>query len=332
MSDILSPRRLTGEESFEKSLRPRTFNEFIGQRRVVSNLKVFVYAARERGESLDHVLLHGPAGLGKTTLAMIIAREMGGRLRISSGPAIERPGDLASILSSLEDGDILFIDEIHRLHPSVEEVLYAAMEDFALDIVVGKGAGARDLRIKLARFTLVGATTRFARLTSPLRSRFGIIERIDYYPEEEMEEIIARTCRILGIEIDRGAKKEIARRSRGTPRIANRLVRRIRDFAQVEGDGRITEEIARSALERLRIDRYGLDELERRLLKALVQDFGGGPVGLKTLAAALKEETETIEEIHEPYLIQKGFLARTPRGRVATAKARSLFSPTSTLF
>ncbi len=332
MSDILSPRRLTGEESFEKSLRPRTFSEFIGQRRVVSNLRVFVYAARERGESLDHVLLHGPAGLGKTTLAMIIAREMGGRLRISSGPAIERPGDLASILSSLEDGDILFIDEIHRLHPSVEEVLYAAMEDFALDIVVGKGAGARDLRINLARFTLVGATTRFARLTSPLRSRFGIIERIDYYPEEEMEEIIARTCRILGIDIEQGARREIARRSRGTPRIANRLVRRIRDFAQVEGNGRITEDIARSALERLRIDRYGLDELERRLLKALVQDFGGGPVGLKTLAAALKEETETIEEIHEPYLIQKGFLARTPRGRVATEKARSLFSPTRSLF
>ncbi len=332
MSDILSPRRLTGEENFEKNLRPRTFSEFVGQRRVVSNLKVFVYAARERGESLDHVLLHGPAGLGKTTLAMIIAREMGGRLRISSGPAIERPGDLASILSSLEDGDILFIDEIHRLHPSVEEVLYAAMEDFALDIVVGKGAGARDLRINLARFTLVGATTRFARLTPPLRSRFGIIERIDFYPDEEMEEIIQRTCRILDIEIDKEARAEIARRSRGTPRIANRLVKRIRDFAQVEGDGRITGEIARSALERLRIDRYGLDELERRLLRMLIQEFGGGPVGLKTLAAALKEETETIEEIHEPYLIQKGFLARTPRGRVATEKARSLFSPTQSLF
>ncbi len=330
--EILSPRRLEGEDVFERSLRPRSFSEFIGQKNVVSNLRVYVFAAAKRGEPLDHVLLHGPAGLGKTTLAMIIAREMGARLRVTSGPAIERPGDLASILSTLEKGDVLFIDEIHRLHPSVEEVLYPAMEDFSLDIVVGKGAGARDIRIKLSPFTLIGATTRFARLTSPLRSRFGIIERIDFYPEDEMKEIIERSCRILGIEIENDARDEIAARSRGTPRIANRLLRRIRDFAEVEGDGRITGEIARNALERLRIDQYGLDETERRILRIIIEDFGGGPVGLKTLAAAIKEEGETIEEVHEPYLIQKGFLARTPRGRVATEKAFKLFSPDSTLF
>lgn len=330
--EILSPRRLEGEDVFERSLRPRSFSEFVGQNNVVSNLRVYVFAAIKRREPLDHVLLHGPAGLGKTTLAMIIAREMGARLRVTSGPAVERPGDLASILSTLEKGDVLFIDEIHRLHHSVEEVLYPAMEDFSLDIVVGKGAGARDIRIKLAPFTLIGATTRYARLTSPLRSRFGIIERIDFYPEDEMKEIIERSCRILGIEIDDDARDEIAARSRGTPRIANRLLRRIRDFAEVEGDGKITGKIARDALERLRIDQYGLDETERRILRILIEDFGGGPVGLKTLAAAIKEEGETIEEVHEPYLIQKGFLARTPRGRVATEKAFKLFSPDNTLF
>jgi len=285
--EILSPRRLEGEDVFERNLRPRSFSEFIGQKNVVANLRVYVFAAIKRGEPLDHVLLHGPAGLGKTTLAMIIAREMGTRLRVTSGPAVERPGDLASILSTLEKGDVLFIDEIHRLHPSVEEVLYPAMEDFSLDIVVGKGTGARDIRIKLAPFTLIGATTRYARLTSPLRSRFGIIERIDFYPEEEMKEIIERSCRILGIEIDDEARDDIATRSRGTPRIANRLLRRIRDFAEVEGDGRITGEIARSALERLRIDQYGLDETERRILRILIEVFNGGPVGLKTLAAAI---------------------------------------------
>lgn len=330
--EILSPRRLEGEDVFERSLRPRSFSEFIGQKNVVANLRVYVFAAIKRREPLDHVLLHGPAGLGKTTLAMIIAREMGARLRVTSGPAVERPGDLASILSTLEKGDVLFIDEIHRLHPSVEEVLYPAMEDFSLDIVVGKGAGARDIRIKLAPFTLIGATTRYARLTPPLRSRFGIIERIDFYPEEEMREIIERSCRILGIEIEDDARDEIATRSRGTPRIANRLLRRIRDFAEVEGDGRITGKIARNALERLRIDQYGLDETERRILRILIEDFGGGPVGLKTLAAAIKEEGETIEEVHEPYLIQKGFLARTPRGRIATEKAFKLFSSGNTLF
>jgi len=330
--EILSPKRLEGEDSFERNLRPRSFSEFIGQKNVVSNLRVYVFAASKRGEPLDHVLLHGPAGLGKTTLAMIIAREMGARIRVTSGPAVERPGDLASILSSLEKGDVLFIDEIHRLHPSVEEVLYPAMEDFSLDIVVGKGTGARDIRIKIAPFTLIGATTRFARLTPPLRSRFGIIERIDFYPVEEMKAIIERSCKILHIEIDEEAKSEIAKRSRGTPRIANRLLRRIRDFAEVEGNGKITKEVALNALERLRIDRHGLDELERKLLRILVEDFGGGPVGLKTLAAALKEETETIEEVHEPYLTQKGFLARTSRGRMATEKAYKLFSKGVSLF
>ena len=330
--EILSPRRLEGEDSFERNLRPKSFSEFIGQKGIVSNLRVYVHAANKREEPLDHVLLHGPAGLGKTTLAMIIAREMKARIRISSGPAIERPGDLASILSTLEKGDVLFIDEIHRLHPAVEEILYPAMEDFSLDIVVGKGGGARDLRIKLSPFTLIGATTRFARLTSPLRSRFGIIERIDYYPPEEMMEIIQRSSSIFGIGIEKEAKAEIASRSRGTPRIANRLLKRIRDFAEVEGNGNITWEIAKGALARLRIDEYGMDETEREIMRVIIEDFAGGPIGLKTLAAAVKEEGETIEEVHEPYLIQKGFLARTPRGRVATTKALKLFSKGEGLF
>ncbi len=330
--EILSPRRLEGEDSFERNLRPKSFSEFIGQKGIVLNLRVYVHAANKREEPLDHVLLHGPAGLGKTTLAMIIAREMKARIRISSGPAIERPGDLASILSTLEKGDVLFIDEIHRLHPAVEEILYPAMEDFSLDIVVGKGGGARDLRIKLSPFTLIGATTRFARLTSPLRSRFGIIERIDYYPPEEMMEIIQRSSSIFGIGIEKEAKAEIASRSRGTPRIANRLLKRIRDFAEVEGNGNITWEIAKGALARLRIDEYGMDETEREIMRVIIEDFAGGPIGLKTLAAAVKEEGETIEEVHEPYLIQKGFLARTPRGRVATTKALKLFSKGEGLF
>ncbi len=322
MSELISPKPIGPEEErVESLLRPRTFDEFIGQKSVVSNLKVFVEAARRRGEVLDHVLLHGPAGLGKTTLALIIAREMEAKIKISSGPAIERPGDLASILTSLEEGDVLFIDEIHRLHPAVEEILYPALEDFCLDIVIGKGAAARSIRINLPKFTLIGATTRFARITPPLRGRFGIIERLTYYPEEDLMAILRRSAAILKVDLEEEASREIAARSRGTPRIANRLLRRVRDFAEVEGDGRITREIAISALERLRIDELGLDETERRIIKVLVEQFSGGPVGLKTLAAAVKEEADTIEEIHEPYLMEKGLMTRTARGRMATEKA-----------
>ncbi len=322
MKEIIDPK-VAGpeEEKVEAILRPRTFSEFIGQKYVVSNLRVFVEAAKRRGETLDHVLLHGPAGLGKTTLAFIIARELNANIKVSSGPAIERPGDLASILTSLEEGDVLFIDEIHRLHPAVEEVLYPALEDFCLDIVIGKGSAAKSLRINLPRFTLIAATTRFARITAPLRGRFGIIERLDYYPEDELMAILRRSARILKVELEEEANREIARRARGTPRIANRLLRRVRDFADIEGEGKITKEIALLALERLRIDSLGLDDTERKIIEVLVEQFAGGPVGLKTLAAAVKEEVDTIEEIHEPYLLEKGLLARTARGRIATEKA-----------
>ncbi|MFX4263164.1 Holliday junction branch migration DNA helicase RuvB [Pelotomaculum propionicicum] len=310
-------------EDFESdlNLRPRRLEEYIGQVKVKEMISVFIQAARERSEVLDHVLLFGPPGLGKTTLANIIAFEMGVNIRTTSGPAIERPGDLAAILTNLAPGDILFIDEVHRLSRTVEEVLYPAMEDYALDIVIGKGPGARSLRLELPRFTLVGATTRAGLLTSPLRDRFGVISRLDYYEPDELVLIVTRTAGILGVEITREGALEIAGRSRGTPRVANRLLKRVRDYAQVKADGIITREVADDALKFLEVDALGLDQADRRLLQAIIQKFEGGPVGLDTLAAATSEESETLEDVYEPYLIQLGMLARTPRGRVATAMA-----------
>lgn len=303
------------------SLRPRKLEEYIGQEKVKETISIFIQAAQGRGEVLDHVLLFGPPGLGKTTLANIIACEMGVSVRTTSGPAIERPGDLASILTNLARGDILFIDEIHRLSRTVEEILYPAMEDFALDIIIGKGPGARSLRLDLPHFTLVGATTRAGLLTSPLRDRFGVISRLDYYLPEELVQIVTRAARILGVEITREGSLEIACRSRGTPRVANRLLKRVRDYAQVRADGVITLEVAAEALRFLEVDPLGLDSTDRMLLLTIIQKFGGGPVGLDTLAAATSEEPETLEDVYEPYLIQLGMLARTPRGRVATPKA-----------
>ena len=306
------------ELSFEQSLRPQNLKQYIGQDKVKANLSVYIEAARMREETLDHVLLYGPPGLGKTTLAVIIANEMGVNIRTTSGPAIERPGDLAAILSALEPGDVLFIDEIHRLPRVVEEVLYPAMEDFCLDIVVGKGPEARSIRIDLPPFTLVGATTRAGSLSAPLRDRFGVLSRLEYYTELHLTDIVLRTAQIMDTEMDDQAAGEIARRSRGTPRIANRLLRRVRDFAQVRGDGTITTKLAEYALELMQVDRLGLDHIDHKLLKGIIEKFRGGPVGLETIAATIGEEAHTIEDVYEPYLLQVGFLQRTPRGRIAT--------------
>ena len=309
------------EDAQEGSLRPKTLREYIGQEKAKDNLAVFIQAAQKRGEALDHVLLHGPPGLGKATLAGIIAQEMGAGIRITSGPAIEKPGDLAALLTNLNEGDILFVDEIHRLNRSVEEILYPAMEDYALDIIVGKGPSANSIRLDLPRFTLIGATTRAGQLSAPLRDRFGVTLRLELYTPEELSQIITRSAAILNVDIVPEGAYEIARRSRGTPRIANRMLRRVRDFAQVKADGVITKDVADQALCALEIDHLGLDPIDRRMLGAVIENYGGGPVGLETLAATIGEEAVTLEDVYEPYLMQLGFLTRTPRGRCVTAKA-----------
>lgn len=318
---IITSTSILPEDSNEGSLRPRTLKEYIGQKKVKENLSIFIEAAKMRNEPLDHVLLHGPPGLGKTTLAGIIANEMGVSMRITSGPTIEKPGDLAALLTNLQENDILFVDEIHRLNRTVEEILYPAMEDYAIDIIIGKGPSANSIRLDLPKFTLIGATTRSGQLTAPLRDRFGVTMRLELYTPEELQLIVKRSAEILGIEIDADGAREIAFRSRGTPRIANRLLRRVRDFAQVRADGVITQAVADEALTRLEVDKQGLDSLDRRMLRAIIEFYGGGPVGLETVAATINEESITLEDVYEPYLLQQGFITRTPRGRCITKKA-----------
>ncbi|MCI8352874.1 MAG: Holliday junction branch migration DNA helicase RuvB [Clostridia bacterium] len=320
--NITSPELESGEEErLENSLRPKVLKEYIGQDKVKESMKIYIEAAKKRGEPLDHVLLYGPPGLGKTTLSNIMANEMNSNIKITSGPAIEKPGDLAAILTNLTECDVLFIDEIHRLNKTVEEILYPALEDFSLDIIIGKGPSARSIRLDLPKFTLIGATTKAGSLTTPLRDRFGIVSRLELYTPEQLELIIKRSATILGVELEEKAANEMARRSRGTPRIANRILKRVRDYAAVLGDGKITLEIAKIALSKLEIDELGLDEIDRKMLKTIIEQYKGGPVGLETLAVTIGEEVETIEDVYEPYLIQIGFLTRTPRGRIVMPEA-----------
>ena len=322
---LVTAARADEEAQYEAGLRPRVLDEYIGQDRVRENLNISITAARQRGEALDHVLLYGPPGLGKTTLAYVIANELGVAIKTTSGPVIEKPGDLAGMLTDLGDRQVLFIDEIHRMPATIEEILYPALEDYEFDIVVGQGPGARSVKVPLEKFTLIGATTRAGLLTSPLRARFGIVHRLEFYAEQDLEEIVRRSARILGVPIEDGAAAEVARRSRGTPRIANRLLRRIRDYAQVRAAGTITVDVAHAALKMLEVDEHGFDETDRKLLRTIIDKFAGGPVGVGSIAAAISEEKDAIEDIYEPFLIQAGFLDRTPRGRVATSRAYAYF-------